>query len=215
MTSTRALLRVGLAAALAAGLSGCISLLPKSKPAHLYTFEAAPAARPAAAPTPQAAAGPAVGVFWANGAFQRESAGDGILAITGDRAAYIAETRWVAPAQVLFDQAVQSAFESAPGHVRLVPRGAPAPTDYSLRVDVRDFETRYDSGQDAAPTVVIRLHATLTQQHQRTLVSEQIFEASVPAGRNRVGSIVQAYDKALGEVVGQLVAWTNAQTTSA
>jgi cholesterol transport system auxiliary component len=214
MTRPCALLRAGLAAALAlstaASLSGCISLLPKSKPAHLYTFGAPAAAQP----RPETSAA-TVGVFWANGDFQRESAGDNILTITGDKAAYIAETRWVAPAQVLFDQAVQAAFENASGHVRLVPRGAPAPTDYSLRVDVRDFETRYDAGRGAAPTVLIRVHASLTQQHQRTLVSEQVFEASARASDNRVSAIVQAYDKALAQILSDLVGWTNQKTAAA
>jgi len=203
---TRWLLRAALAAALAVGLSGCVTLLPKSKPAHLYTFGIEAAAQKAQPPAGTA------GVFWANGEFQREAAGDQILTITGDHAAYIAQTRWVAPAQVLFDQAVQAAFEGPASRVRLVPRGAPAPTDFTLRVDVRAFETRYEAGPKAAPTVLIRIHASLTREHQRTLVAEQVFEARAPASDNRVSAIVRAYDKALGEVLGQLVDWTDART---
>ena len=138
--------RVLAAAALALALSGCVSLLPKTKPAQLYRFGANPPA--AAAP---ADARP-IGVFWSNGSFQRESSGDRILTVTGDRAAYIAEARWAAPAEVLFEQAVFETFDSGAGHVRLVPRGAPAPTDFVLRVDVRDFEANYLSGPGAAPT---------------------------------------------------------------
>jgi len=37
-----------------------------------------------------------VSVFRATSLFQREAAGDRILAITGDQASYIAESRWVA-----------------------------------------------------------------------------------------------------------------------
>jgi cholesterol transport system auxiliary component len=203
---TRTLLRAGLAVVLALGLSGCISLLPKSKPAHLYTFGVDTTASKAQPPAGT------VGVFWANGDFQREAAGDQILTLTGDRAAYIAQTRWVAPAQVLFDQAVQAAFEGSASHVRLVPRGAPAPTDFTLRVDVRDFETRYEAGPKAAPSVLIRIHASLTREHQRTLVAEEVFEARAQASDNRVSAIVQAYDKALGQVLGDLVAWTDGKT---
>lgn len=207
MTRASALLRLAAAGALALSLGGCISLLPKSKPAQLYRFGEAPAA--AASPAPTAPAASQVGVFWGGGAFQRESSGDRLLTITGERAAYIAQVRWVAPAQVLFDQAVQAAFEAAPGHVRLVPRGAPSVTDFVLRLDMRNFETRYENGPKAAPTVLVRAHASLTRGRAATQASEQVFEARAPAADNRVGAIVAAYDTALGEVLGQAVAWTN------
>jgi cholesterol transport system auxiliary component len=200
-----ALLRAGMAAALAVSLSGCISLLPKNKPAHLYRFGAPP-------PSVQAipAATDALGVFWSRGEFQRASSDDRLLAITGDEAAYIGETRWAEPAEVMFEEAVQAAFETTPGHVRLVPRGLPAPTDLSLRVDVRNFETRYDAGPKAAPTVYVRLHATLTRDRERTVVSEQVFQARADAADNRVSAIVAAYDQAVRKVLGELVAWTDA-----
>lgn len=208
MTSASRLIRTAGAALLALVLAGCISLLPKTKPAQLYRFGATAPAAASAAPSARP-----VGVFWSNGTFQRESGGDRILTVTGDRAAYIAEARWAAPAEVLFDQAVFETFDSDAGRVRLVPRGAPAPTDFVLRVDVRDFETNYVSGAGAPPTVFIRLHATLTRDRERTLVSDQIFAAKAKASDNRVGAIVAAYDKALADALGQLVAWTNQKTS--
>jgi cholesterol transport system auxiliary component len=205
MTRLPALLRLSLAGALALSLAGCISLLPKNKPAQLYRFAPTGAA---ASKGPMAAG--AVGVFSGGGAFQQEAASDRILTVTGDRAAYIADARWAAPAQVLFDQALDAAFETAGGHVRLVPRGAPSPTDYVLRLDVRNFEARYEAGAKAAPVVLVRVHAELTRDRSRTLVAEQVFEARVPAGDNRVGAIVAAFDSGIGQVLSQLVAWTNA-----
>ena len=203
MSPVKALLRLGLAGALALALSGCISLLPKSKPAQLYRL--APSAGAPKAPM----AANAIGVFSGGGEFQHESAGDRIFTVTGDRAAYIADARWAAPAQLLVDEAVDAAFEGSGGHVRLVPRGAPTPTDYVLRLDVRNLEARYEAGANAAPTVVVRLHAALTRDRSRTLVSEQVFDARVRATDNRIGAIVEAYNAALGQVLTQLVAWAN------
>lgn len=196
--------------AAALGLSGCISLLPKSKPAQLYRFTP-----PAAAAERTAPAADAVGVFQAGGDFQRESAGDRILTVTGPKVAYIANVRWAAPAQVLFDQALEAAFENAGGRVRLVPRGAPAATDYILRVDVRNFEARYDAGAKAAPTVLVRIHALMTRDRNRTLVSEQVFEARIPARGNRVSAIVAAFATATHEVLSQLVGWTGQNVSPA
>ncbi|HEV2530899.1 ABC-type transport auxiliary lipoprotein family protein [Phenylobacterium sp.] len=203
MTPLKALLRLAGAGLLALSLAGCISLLPKTKPAQLYRF-GVPAAAAKAAP-----GAAAIGVFSGGGEFQQESVGDRILTVTGDRAAYVAEARWAAPAEVMFNQAVANAFETSDGHVRLVPRGAPAPTDYVLRLDVRNFEARYDS-DGGVPTVVVRAHATLTRDRSRSLVAEQVFESRVRAGDNRVTAIVAAFDHAVGDVLGQLVAWTNA-----
>lgn len=197
-----AVAKLALAAALALSLGGCITLLPKSAPAQLYRF---------GVPTPAATGQPssvgAISVFRANGAFVREAAGDRILTVTGERAAYIADARWVAPAEVLFDEAVSNAFESQPGRVRLVGRGGPNRADVALRLDVRDFETRY--GEGAAPVVHVRIRAVLVRGQDHAQAVEQIFEAQAPADQNRVTAIVAAYNQALGKVLGEVVAWTN------
>lgn len=208
---TRALLRLAIprlliAGACAVALSGCISLLPKTKPAQLYRFGPTPAAAAAtAAPRPHA-----ISVFRTNGSFASESADDRILTVTGGKAAYIAQSRWVAPAAELFNEAVSEAFDPSP--VRLIARGQQGRFAYALRLDVRKFEARYASGADAAPTIVVRVHAALSKPDQ-SVVGEQIFEASIPAGSNRVSAIVSAYDQAVNDVLAKLVAWTEATAT--
>jgi len=197
----RALLRLTAVCACAVALSGCISLLPKSKPAQLYRFGPSSAATQGPAP----ASARAVAVYRTNGTFQGESADDRMLTVIGGKAAYIAQSRWVAPAAVLFDEAVSGAFDASP--VRLIARGQQGRYAYALRLDVRNFEARYDAGPDAAPTVVVRVHAALNKADQ-SMVAEEIFEARAPAGSNRVGEIVAAYNKALGEVLNKIVRWT-------
>jgi cholesterol transport system auxiliary component len=151
-----------------------------------------------------------VAVFRTNGSFQAESSDDRILTVGDGKAAYIAQSRWVAPAEVLFNEAVSQAFDASP--VRLIARGQQGRSAYALRIDVRTFETRYDAGPNAAPTVVVRVHAALTRSDQSS-VGEQEFAASAPAAGNRVGAIVQAYDKAVADIVGKLVSWTEATAT--
>ena len=188
----------------AVALSGCISLLPKSKPATLYRFGVAEAAAPASA-SPGS-----VAVLRTNSKFQEEASDDRILTVSGGKAAYIAQSRWVAPAEVLFDQAVAQAFDASP--IRLIGRGQQGRFTYALRLDVRNFETDYDAGPDNAPTVVVRIRAALAKA-DRTNTGQVILESRVEATDNRVTAIVAAYDKALGEVLGKLVAWTNANAS--
>lgn len=207
MTRVPALLRLGATALLAVSVSGCISLLPKTKPANLYRFGEAPAAAAAQAPAGK------IGVLRTAGQFQRESSGDRLLTVTGGQVAYIAETRWAAPAIVLWDEAVLAAFDADPGPVRLMSRGEPGRADYILRLDVRNFEARYDKGARAAPTVLVRVRAAMTRGADKE-ITEKIFEATAPASSNRVTSIVPAYDKAVAQVLKDIVAWTDSQVTA-
>ncbi|MBX3484040.1 ABC-type transport auxiliary lipoprotein family protein [Phenylobacterium sp.] len=209
MTRTTGLLRLAATAAVALSLGGCISLLPKTREAHLYRFGQPLAAEALTAPQGR------IGVFRTNATFQREAAGDRLLTITGGQVAYVADTRWVAPAVVLWDEAVLAAFDADHGPVRLISRGEPAAADYVLRLDVRNFEARYERGAKAAPTVVVRVRAAMTRGADRSVVSERIFETRVVAADNRVGAIVPAYDRAVAEVLKDVVAWTTAEAKPA
>lgn len=197
------------ALALAAiALSGCISLFPKTEPAQLYRFEAK-------APAPAAASGPLFGVQRLGISFPRASGGDRILTVNDKgEAAYIAGARWVSPASVLFDDEVTAAFQGA-GRARLIGRGEVIKADYSLKLDVTTFEAHYDRGPKGAPEIVVSVRGVITRNQDRALVGERVFTANVRAAENRVGAIVPAFNTALTQVLGQLVAWVNAVDTSA
>ena len=187
-------------------LAGCISVLPKEKDAQLYRF-GGPSLTAQAAPAAQAR----FPVQMVPLSFDRAAAGDRILTMTGAEAAYIKGSRWVASANSLFEAAVANAFDADGGAARLLARGEPIHPDYTLKLDVRAFETRYEHGHGAPPTVVIELYAALGQVEGRAPAGERIFRAQVPAAEDRVGAITAAYDQALGKVLGALVAWVDAK----
>lgn len=186
-------------------LAGCISLFPKEIPSQLYRFgfDAAPVDRPSAP-----AAGN-VAIQAAPTGFDRPAAGDAILAITGEQAAYLKGARWVAPAPTLFDDAVTHAFDANPGPARLITRGEGTRPDYLMKLDVRTFELHYDQGLGEPPTVVIELFAALTRASDRSPTGERFFRAAVPASENRAGAITEGFDRAMRKILGDLVAWAN------
>jgi cholesterol transport system auxiliary component len=193
----------------ALSLSACVTVFPKTKPAQTYRFDGAVAAdkdKRAEAPAPTG--GPKFAVLRAGGSFNRAASSDRLLAVNGEKTEYVAEARWISPAISLFDEALAKAFDANTGPARLITRGEAAKADYSLRVDVRSFEARYDHGPRAAPLVVVALRASLTRP-DRTLVGQEMFESQVRAGDNRVSEIVQAFSLATGEVLAKLVAFTN------
>ncbi|MDQ2861358.1 MAG: ABC-type transport auxiliary lipoprotein family protein [Pseudomonadota bacterium] len=209
MTLLRPLARGVAVAILASLLIGCISLLPKQKPAQLFRFGVS--APPAATHVLGQAR---FSVQAVPISFERAAASDAILTVTGDEAAYIAGSRWVTSASSLFDAAVTRAFDADGGAARLVPRGEAVRPDYSLKLDVRAFEARYDHGQAAPPTIVFELYAGLIRRSNDAVAptpAERIFQASVPASENRAGAIAQAFDTAVTKVLGEMVVWVDAK----
>ncbi len=199
-------LRSLLAAALLIPLGACVTLFPKAEPSQLYRFGDTP---PAAAET----SGPPMAVHLGPTGFVQAAGGDRILTVTGGEAAYIAESRWVSPASVLFDEAVERAFQGSEGRVRLITRGEAVKADYVLKLDVRRFETRYEY-KDATPEVAVEVRALLTRSKDRAVIGEKLFSSQVTAERNRVGAIVAAYDQASDEVIGQLYGWVSSTPSS-
>ena len=55
----------------------------------------------------------------------------------------------------------------------------------------------------------------MTQSGKTPAVTERIFEKQVTAGDNRVSAIVPAYDRAVAEVLKDVIAWTNGLATPA
>ncbi len=195
-------------AGLGLALSGCITLFPKSIPAQLYRFEVAPPAQPTSAPQT------VVSVLRAPTSFAHGAEGDQILTSTGDQVAYISGARWIVPAVNLFDQAESSAFDQYATRVRLAQRGEILNAPMSLRLDVETFEARYADGASAAPTVVIRIHAILIRTADRKVIAASTFTSRKAAEANRVSAIVPAFDAALTDILGQVVAWTDHQADS-
>jgi cholesterol transport system auxiliary component len=193
----------------ALGLSGCISLFPKSNPAQLYRFGAAEAGAAAAD-----AARP-VEVIKGGVEFNRAAAGDRILTVNGTELAYIKDARWVAPAATLFDEAYERAFASAPDAPRLTGMGRASKAAGVLRLDVDAFETRYDQGMEAAPLVVVHIRASMISTRDRRLIGDHAFESRVRASDNRVSAIVQAYDAASADALGKLAGWAGQAARSA
>lgn len=184
----------------AVSLAGCVSLFPKGKPTQLYRFggEAPPAA---------ASVG-AVSLMRGPIGFPRAAAGDRLLTVTGSEAAYVADARWLSPAELMFGDALERAFDARAGGPKLVDRSDMTPAAQILRIDVDTFETRYLNGPETAPTVVVSFSASIVRAKDRQVMGQKIFSASKPAVSNRVGAIVDAYDAAVRETFGQLVDWS-------
>lgn len=189
-------------AALAVGLGGCITVFPKAAPVQLYTFGTG-------FPAGATAGGEAVNVMVGHTDFERAAAGDRILTTDGAQEAYIADSRWISPAVILFQEAEAKAFAADGGRARLVKAGETAAAPLVLQVDVPAFEVHYPGSTTAAPTVVVEVHAVLVALPDRRVVAERTFTSRRSIADNRMGEIVNGFDAATVEVLSQLAAWTS------
>ncbi|MEH6697294.1 MAG: ABC-type transport auxiliary lipoprotein family protein [Brevundimonas sp.] len=207
MSSLRRLTGPGVGAALALAMGGC-ALLSTPDPVQLYRF----------GPLDGGYVGErsmeTVQVSLRRIEFPDSVSGQRILAVTGNEAAYLAGARWVADAEELYAQSLEMAFSSERSGVRLIGGRELTRVDAGLDVDITTFETRYAT-PGAAPTVVISARARVLAMPERTVVSEQVFSVSQPAGDNRVGAIVSAYDAATQDLNRQIVAWVGANAARA
>jgi len=207
MSTLRRLTGPGVGAALALAMGGC-ALLSTPDPVQLYRF----------GPLDGGYVGErsmdTVQVSLRRIEFPDSVSGQRILAVTGNEAAYLAGARWVADAEELYAQSLEMAFSSERSGVRLIGGRELTRADAGLDVDITTFETRYAT-PGAAPTVVISARARVLAMPERTVVSEQVFSVSQPAGDNRVGAIVSAYDAATQDLNQQIVAWVGANAARA
>jgi cholesterol transport system auxiliary component len=185
-------------------LAGCVSVLPKTKPAQLYSFvrtekPSAPDAVEAKAPT---------GLLLGGLTFPRAASSDGILTRTGAEAAYIGGARWVGPASLLFREATDNTFDRS-GSLRLLSRGEVGKASAILRLEVRDFEARY-SDPGAPPTAVVSVDARLSGA-AGVYIGARRFEAATRASDNRVGPIVEAMAASTDKVLSDAAAWIEGQ----
>ncbi len=207
MTRLQRLIRLSAVAFTAVALTGCISLFPKTKPVNLYQFDyIMPADEAAATPAP----GGLFGVQKLASGFTKAAGGDRIMTVTGaSDVAYIADARWATPASVLFDEAVNKAFDQDGAPARLINRGEIGQSDYALKLNVRDFQVSY-AAPKGRPSVVVTVQAILTKSGDRSLVAERSFSRTVAADSDRQAAIVRAFNVAVSGVLKDLVEWTSA-----
>ncbi|HEY0925504.1 ABC-type transport auxiliary lipoprotein family protein [Brevundimonas sp.] len=193
----------GVAAVAAVAVLGGCSLLSTPDPVQLYRFGNLPSGvseRESPASTVQ--------VAMRRPEFAQAVREDRILGVTGTEAAYIKGARWVSSADVLFSDSLESAFAAQATRVRLVGPRELTRASQALDIDVRTFEARYAS-PGAAPVVTIIARVRLLNAQERSVMAERVFTVEQPAGENRVGAIVSAFDAATRELNSQIVAWTD------
>lgn len=119
---------------------------------------------------------------------------------------------WADSAPDLVQSALVGAFADQ-GRFRAVVRPTDGlGADLLLRLDLRHFEAVYV--EDAkTPTVVVELQATLVDQRTHRVIGSRRFRAEQSTEREKLPSVVPAFEAALGDVATAMLPWVleNAQ----
>jgi cholesterol transport system auxiliary component len=201
--TAKRLMVAGLGLVVMLGLSGCITLFPKTKPVQLYRFGVQ-----TTAPVDEQPQG-LVAILKGPTLFNRAASGDRILTMTGQQSAYIADARWFDSASLLFDASLINRFTQSKGRVRLIRSGDGASATLNLRLDVRAFELRYNA-HGRKPVAAVNVQGLLVDADSRAIVAQNLFDCEQPADANRVRDLVEALDTAVSDCQAQIVTWTNA-----
>lgn len=185
-------------------LTGCITLLPKTKPAQLYRFGYAPELveqKAQAAGTAGAVGKTPVGIVFGTVTFPQDSAGDRIVTVEGNEVAYVAEARWTSAASGMFKNAISTGFARGGQTVTLEPRG-PTAANFRLDISVRKFETDYDHKR---PTVSVALDVRLIRLSDRMVVGQKFISADVAVRKSDMSLMADGYNQATTQVVTGLI----------
>jgi cholesterol transport system auxiliary component len=187
-------------------LAGCAGSLFKNQlaPPTMYLLSADAAADAAPADAPGGNADLAVLKPRVRAGLDTER----IAALYPDRHLdYFADARWSGPLDEVIQDLVVQVFHSRAGLRNVSGDASAFASAYWLEIEVADFQAEYAadaSGAAAAPTVRVHFLARIGSSGERRIIARFEAEARQPAASNRMSAIVDAYNRATNQALGQI-----------
>ena len=192
--------RLAVAALLATVLAGCASILGgESDPTTIYSPDPRPVLDPAL-PT----------VSWqlalgsTSGARTVDSYRIAVRPTPGEIQVYRGAS-WARTPGEMLQSTVLRALEDSGRIASVARQGTGVAADYRLVIDLRRFEADYAG--NAVPAATIEFNAKLIHGVDQAIVASRTFLQTQPATGTDVPQVVAAFDRALGNVSGELAAW--------
>ncbi|MGI9336279.1 MAG: ABC-type transport auxiliary lipoprotein family protein [Gammaproteobacteria bacterium] len=120
---------------------------------------------------------------------------------------YVAGSRWTDRAPKMVQTLIVESFENTNKIVAVGRQAIGLRSDYNLKTELREFQVEYYDGAETG-RVRVRINAKLVKQPRQEIIASESFERIVPAQKNGMRGVVDAFDQALGSVVKDLVRWT-------
>lgn len=182
------------------GLAGCQLLSAVTEPLDLYTV------------TPKSTFDANLpDVFWQLTVEEPAAAGNLntsriAIAMTPTSSDYYSKTAWTDRLPLMVQTRIVDSFENTHKIVAVSRDSIGLRPNYVLQPDLRNFEVMYFYG--GAPIVHVRIVVKLVRMPDRQIIGVGTFERCVRARADKIPSVVEAFDQALGSVMKALVSWT-------
>ena len=121
---------------------------------------------------------------------------------------YYAQANWVDRAPLMVQSLIIESFDNSAAIIAIGRESVGLRPDYVLKSELREFQANVE---DDGHVVNVALHAKLVQMPERLIVASAEFEHTVPTPPDTLHPVIDAFDKALGDVLKRLVIWTLAE----
>ncbi len=128
---------------------------------------------------------------------------------------YFANAEWTDRAPALVQTLIIESFENTDKIVSVGRETVALRSDYSLKLELREFQADYYSdrdtpitGPDSPPVVNVRINAKLVKMPERIIIASNTFDFKIDSASNTLDDIVLAFNEALGKVLKRVVGWT-------
>lgn len=126
---------------------------------------------------------------------------------TPEQVKYFSGVRWVNPAPRMVQTLLVESFENSGKIVAVGREAITLQPDYLLLSELREFQADYPPA-GKVPNAVVRLNVKLIRQPAARIVASRTFSAAIPAEKETMAAVIQAFDAALGKVLKRLVVWS-------
>jgi cholesterol transport system auxiliary component len=123
-----------------------------------------------------------------------------VLMQTDHRSSYYAGSRWAARLPEVVQALAVETFRATGAWSSVEDARLSIPAHYLLEITIRRFEADY-MAQAGAPVVHVSLDCALVQRVDRALVASFSAESSASATENRLGAVVDAFERAVNQAL--------------
>lgn len=123
----------------------------------------------------------------------------------GGRLSYFPGAAWGDRLPRLFQSRLVEALEDSGRFQGVSTQQQRVSADYSLLIEIRDFQIEVDNGAAAA---LVDVFVKLVDERQGQVAASRQFTGRAPAAKDNVSSGVAAFNEAFQQVASQIVQWT-------
>ncbi|ALN79256.1 hypothetical protein LA76x_1097 [Lysobacter antibioticus] len=126
---------------------------------------------------------------------------------TGNEIEVYKGAAWAKLPSSMIEDALLRTLEDSGKIAAVARQGSGIGGDYKLVLDMRRFESDYGQGA-AVPSATIEINAKLMHNSDQKVVASHTFLQAQPAATTAVPDVVEAFERSLETITGEIAGWT-------